>query len=126
MFEASSQVSGQLAPRQLQPLITQVGGLPGVRLSPVDAQADSRGDAASHRQLVQAAYRDALQRGQTLAQAIGLSRLRPLQLQLEGGYRPEPMAAMAMARRAPAPFDPRELPEPTERLSVAVIFCATP
>lgn len=126
VFEASSQLSGQLAPAQLQPLISQVGGLPGVRLAPVDAQAGSSGDAASNRVLVQAAYRDALQRAQALAEAIGLRSVRPLQVQLEGGSRPEPMAAMAVARRAGAPFDARELPEPVDRLSMAVTFCATP
>ena len=78
VFEASSQVGGQLAPAQLQALISQVGGLPGVRLAPVDAQADSAADATANRQLLQAAYRDALQRGQALAEAIGLNTLRPL------------------------------------------------
>lgn len=126
VFEASSQVSGQLLPAQLQQLISQVGGLPGVRLAPVEAEADSSGDLAGNHQLVQAAYRDALQRAQTLAAAIGLSQVRPLQVELDGGYRPEPMVAMAMPRRAPAPFDPRELPEPVDRLAVAVTFCATP
>ena len=126
VVEASSQVSGQLAPAQLQQLISQVGGLPGVRLAPVEAEADSSDDLASHQQLVQAAYRDALQRAQALAAAIGLSKVRPLQVELDGGYRPQPMVAMAMPRRAPAAFDPRELPEPVDRLAVAVTFCATP
>lgn len=125
VFEASSRVSGKLVPTRLQALITQVGGLPGVRLSPVDPEADKAGDAASSRQLLQAAYRDALQRGQDLAAAIGLSSLRPLQVQMEGGMRPMPMAAMAAGRGSPAPFDPRELTEPTDQLSVEVTFCAT-
>jgi len=124
VFEASSQVSGQLAPAQLQALISQVGGLPGVRLAPVDPQADSKANAASNRQLLQAAYRDALQRAQDLGDAIGLRSLRPLQVQMVGGVRP--MAMMAMARSSPAPFDPRELPQPTDRLSLEVTFCATP
>jgi len=126
MFEASSRVSGKLAPTRLQALISQVGGLPGVRLSPVDPEADRAGDAASRRQLLQAAYRDALQRGQDLAAAIGLLSLRPLQVQMEGGLRPMPMAAMAVGRGSPAPFDPRELAEPTDQLSLEVTFCATP
>lgn len=126
VFEASSQVSGQLAPARLQELISTVGGLPGVRLAPVDAVADQATDAASNKQLLQAAYRDALQRGQDLAAAIGLTTLRPLQVQIEGGVQPMPMAAMAMARRSPAPFDPQELPQPTDRLGLAVTFCATP
>lgn len=124
-FEASTQVGGQLAPSQLQALISEVGGLPGVRLSPVDPLADPGADAASNRQLLQAAYRDALRRAQDLGAAIGLGSLRPLQVQIEGGVSPLPMAA-AMQRRAPAPFDPRELPEPSDRLSLAVTFCATP
>jgi len=33
---------------------------------------------------------------------------------------------MAMARSAPAPFDPRELPQPSDRLSLEVTFCAIP
>jgi uncharacterized protein YggE len=126
VFEAASQLSGQLAPAQLQALITQVGGLPGVRLAPVTPQADSKADATSNRQLLQAAYRDALQRGQDLAEAIGLRNLRPLQVQMAGGVRPLPMPVMAMARSAPAPFDPRELPQPSDRLSLEVTFCAIP
>jgi uncharacterized protein YggE len=124
-FEASSQVSGQLAPAQLQRLISQVGGLPGVRLAPVEAQADASGDAAANRQLLQAAYRDALQRGQMLAAVLGLNTLRPLQVQSEGGVRPAPLLAMARAMPAPAAFDPRELSEPTDQLSLEVTFCAT-
>lgn len=126
VFKASSRVSGRLAPIRLQALISQVGGLPGVRLAPVDAVADKAGDASSSRQLLQAAYRDALQRGQDLAAAIGLKSLRPLQVQMEGGLRPMPMAAMAAGRGLPAPFDPLELPEPTDQLSLEVTFCATP
>ena len=125
-FEASSQVSGQLAPSQLQSLISQVGGLPGVRLSPVNPQADPASDAAGNRQLVQAAYRDALRRGQDLAEAIGLRSLRPLQVQMDGGMRPVPMLEMGALRRSAAPFDPRELPEPSDRLGLEVTFCATP
>lgn len=126
IFEAASQVSGQLAPGQLQDLISQVGGLLGVRLAPVEGQADQASDAASNRRLVQAAYADALRRGQDLAAALGLTRLRPLQVQTDGGVRPQPLRAMAMARPTPAPFDPRELPEPTDSLSLEVTFCATP
>lgn len=122
-FEASAQVSGQLAAAQLQALIAQVGGLPGVRLSPVEAQADSSTDALTNSRLLQAAYRDALQRARTLAQAIGLTTLRPLQVQLDGGLRPQPM--VALARSAPAGFDPRELPEPSDHLSLEATFCAS-
>jgi uncharacterized protein YggE len=125
VVEASSQVSGQLAPTQLQALISKVGGLSGVRLAPVDPEADTAADAATNRQLLQAAYRDAQQRAQALAAAIGLRALQPLQVQIDGGVRPMPMALMAESRRAPAPFDPRELPQPTDRLGLEVTFCAT-
>lgn len=125
VFTATSQVSGQLAPDQLQALISQVGALPGVRLSPVSGEADTAADATIRRQLVQAAYRDALQQGQDLASALGFSKLRPLQVQLDGGPRPAPMA-MAALRTGAAPFDPKELPEPSDRLDVAVTFCASP
>jgi len=124
-FEASAQVSGTLAPAQLQRLISEVGGLPGVRLAPVEAQADASGNAAANRQLMQAAYRDALQQGQMLAAVLGLRTLRPLQVQADGGVRPAPMLAMARGLPAPAAFDPRELSEPTDQLSLAVTFCAT-
>ncbi|MBM5800849.1 MAG: DUF541 domain-containing protein [Cyanobacteria bacterium K_DeepCast_35m_m2_023] len=126
-FEASSRVSGQLAPSQLQSLISQVGGLPGVRLEPVDPQADKTSDGAANRQLAQAAYGDALRQAQDLAAAVGLSSLRPLQLQLNGGVRVGPMVeSMAMMRRTESRFDPRELPEPSDRLNLEVTFCATP
>jgi len=124
-FEASAQVSGKLAPAQLQRLISEVGGLPGVRLAPVEAQADASGNATANRQLMQAAYRDALQQGQLLAAVLGLRTLRPLQVQVDGGVRPAPMLAMARGLSAPAAFDPRELSEPTDQLSLAVTFCAT-
>jgi len=122
-FEASIQVSGQLDAAQLQALIAQVGGLPGVRLAPVEAQADRSADAATSSRLVQVAYRAALQQARTLAQAIGLTTLKPLQVQIAGGVRPQPM--VALARSAAAGFDPRELPEPTDRLSLEVTFCAS-
>ena len=126
VFAAASQVSGQLAPQHLQDLISQIGGLPGVRLAPIDGQAAQASDAVSNRRLVQAAYADALRRGQDLAAALGLNRLRPLQVKTDGGLRPVPLRAMALARPAPAPFDPRELPEPSDSLSLEVTFCATP
>lgn len=126
VFEANTQVSGRLAPAQLQNLISQVGGLPGVRLAPVEAEPDKQADARVSRQLLQAAYGDALQRGQTLAATLGLRRLRPLQLQVDGGVRPEPMVALAMPRNAAAPLDPRELPEPSDTVSLSITFCASP
>ena len=122
--QASLQVSGQLAPTQLQPLVRQVGGLPGVRLSPVASEADAAGDRAARRQLLRAAYQDSLQQAQDVAAAIGLRGLQPLEVQLEGGGRPVAMRALAMADGAVPPFDPAELPGPMERLSLQVRFCA--
>jgi uncharacterized protein YggE len=123
--QASLQVSGQLAPAQLQPLVRQVGGLQGVRLSPVATEADAAGDRAARRQLLRAAYQDALQQAQDVAAAIGLRGLQPLEVLLEGGGRPVAMRAMAMAADAAVPpFDPAELSVPMERLSQQVRFCA--
>jgi len=112
---ASLQVSGELAPAQLQRLIRQVGSLPGVRLSPVDPRAQTSGDAASQARLLRAAYGNAL--------AIGLHQLRPLEVEVEGGGGP-PILMRAMASPDRAPFDPAELPEPVDRLSLLVRFCA--
>ena len=122
--QASLQVSGQLAPAQLQPLVRQVGGLAGVRLSPVATEADAVGDRAARRQLLGAAYQDALQQAQDVAAAIGLRGLQPLAVLLEGGGRPVAMRATAMADAAVPPFDPAELSAPMERLSLQVRFCA--
>jgi uncharacterized protein YggE len=122
--QASLQVSGQLAPAQLQPLVRDVGGLPGVRLSPVATEADAAGDRAARRQLLRAAYQDALQQAQDVAAAMGLRQLQPLEVQLDGGSRPVPLRAMAMADGAVPPFDPAELPGPLERLSLQARFCA--
>ncbi|MEB3199205.1 MAG: SIMPL domain-containing protein [Synechococcaceae cyanobacterium] len=121
--EASLQVSGQLKPEQLQPLIRRVGSLPGVRLSPVQTNADPSGDAATRRQLLRAAYRDALNQAQDIAAAIGRRQLDPLEVQLDGGEVRPVMLRMA-AEAAPAPFDPAELPTPRSRLSLMVRFCA--
>lgn len=119
---ANVQVSGRLAPETLQALIRGVGALPGVRLAPVAAEADPRGDAASRSALLRAAYQDALNQARELAAAIGLARLTPLEVQVEGGFRPVMMKAMAAD--SAAPFDPAELPKPTERTSLLVRFCA--
>lgn len=120
--QASLQVSGQLAPAQLQPLVRQVGGLPGVRLSPVATEADRRGDRAARATLLRAAYQDALQQGLDLSGAMGLKgALKPIEVLLEGGSRPG--LKMGMAAEA-APFDPAELAAPVDRLSLQVRFCA--
>lgn len=122
--QSSLQVSGRLEPSRLQTLIRQVGGLPGVRLAPVGTQADPLGDRQARRQLLQLAYQDALGQSRDIAAAMGLSQLQPLEVQLEGGFRPVSMRAMAAADAAVPPFDPRELPIPTDSLSLQVRFCA--
>ncbi|MCT0223673.1 SIMPL domain-containing protein [Synechococcus sp. CS-1328] len=123
-FTAQLQVSGDLAPERLQRLVREVGALPGVRLSPVRPQADPVGDAGVRRELLRLAYQDALRQGRELAEAIGLSQLRPLQVTVDGGYRPMPMLAKAADAAAPPPFDPAELPSPIDRLQLQAQFCA--
>ncbi|MCP9890005.1 SIMPL domain-containing protein [Cyanobium sp. Aljojuca 7D2] len=124
LVQASLQVSGQLAPAQLQSLVRQVGGLPGVRLSPVAPEADGAGDRSARRQLLRAAYQDALQQAQDVAAAMGLRVVQPLEVQLDGGARPVPLRAMALADGSVPPFDPAELPGQTDRLSLQARFCA--
>ncbi|QNI71883.1 SIMPL domain-containing protein [Cyanobium sp. NS01] len=119
---ASLQVSGSLALPQLQPLVRRVGGLPGVRLSPVSTEANPEQDRAARQQLLRAAYQDAQQQARDLTAVMGLEALRPIQVQVEGAQRPVPLRAMADA--APAAFDPAELPPPIDRLSLQVWFCA--
>jgi uncharacterized protein YggE len=122
--QASLQISGRLAPQQLQPLIREVGALPGVRLAPVTARADPAEDQAVRRRLLRQAYQDALARASELAAAIGRPRLEPLEVQLDGSeLRPMPMMARADAA-APPPFDPAELPQPKDRLTLLARFCA--
>lgn len=123
VWVATLRVSGTLALQQLQPLVRRVGGLPGVNLSPVQPQADSGSDEASRRTLLREAYQDALRQARELAAVMGLANVRPLQVQVEGAMRPVPMRAMADVAAAP-PFDPRELPDPVDRLSLQVSFCA--
>ena len=120
--QAQLQLSGQLPPRQLQALIRQVGALPGVRLDPVTTQADPGGDAAARRQLLRAAFADARRQAEEIAAAAGLGSITSLEIRLEGLERP--IALRAMAAAAPAPFDPAELPEPSDRLGMVVRFCA--
>ncbi len=119
--QASLQVSGNLAPQRLQALVREVGPLPGVRLAPVSSQADPRGDAAALRQLLRDAFTDARRQAQELASVAGFSRLSPLELRLDGMERPMPLRAMAAAADG---FNPDELPLPTDRLTMAVAFCA--
>jgi len=119
--QANLQISGTLAPSQLQPLIRTVGALPGVRLAPVSSVAGKGEDAAVQRQLLREAYGAARLQATTLAEAIGLSRLTPLEVRIEGSLRPVMLRASAADA---APFDPAELPAPTDRLGLQVRFCA--
>jgi hypothetical protein len=122
--QASLQISGRLAPQRLQPLIREVGGLAGVRLAPVTAQADPAEDRAVRSRLLRQAYEDALARAGEVAAAIGRPRLEPLEVQLDGSeLRPMPMMARADAAASP-PFDPAELPQPKDRLTLLARFCA--
>jgi uncharacterized protein YggE len=121
--QAQLQVSGALAPAQLQPLIRGMGALPGVRLQPVTPEADPEQDAAVRRELLRDAYGDALRQAREIAAVIGRNRLDPIELSVEtGGPIPRPMRTMADA--APPPFDPEELPSPRQRLTMLVRFCA--
>ena len=74
------------------------------------------------RALLRAAYQEALGQARELATAIGLTRLAPVEVLVEGGARPVLMRAM-VADGAP-PFDPAELPPPTDRIALQVRFCA--
>jgi uncharacterized protein YggE len=122
-FQSDLAVSGTLDPKRLQGLVREVGGLPGVRLSPVTPEADPIAVRAGRSSLLAAAYQDAEAQVRPLAALIGRSRLLPLQIQVEGGAGPVMMRA-EMAPPAAPPFDPAELPLPTERLTLQVQFCA--
>jgi uncharacterized protein YggE len=120
---ASLQVSGQLAPSRLQAFVREVGALEGVRLNPVAAEADPAAQPVVRSRLLRAAYQDALAQARELAAAVGRSRLEPLEVRLEG-HDLRPVMLRGMAAEA-APFDPAELPQPTDRLSLFVRFCAS-
>jgi uncharacterized protein YggE len=122
-FQSDLAVSGKLHPQQLQGLIRGVGGLAGVRLSPVTAEADPAVVGAGRSALLAAAYRDAEAQALPLAALIGRPQLLPLQIQVDGGGGPVMMRAEMAPPPAPA-FDPAELPLPTERLTLQVQFCA--
>ncbi len=120
---ASLQESGRLAPERLQPLIREVGALSGVRLAPVGTEADRGLDGAVRRRLLRGAYQDALAQAREVAAAVGLTRLNPLEVQLDGNEL-RPMLMRAAAADAAPPFDPAELAQPKDRLSLTVRFCA--
>ena len=121
--QASLQVSGLLAPSRLQPLIRQVGALPGVRLAPVSPEADPERSTQARRALLAAAYRQASARAGDVAAALGLSRLQPLEVQVEDDRGPIPVRAMATQAEVP-PFNPAELAPPKDTASMVVQFCA--
>jgi uncharacterized protein YggE len=100
-----------------------VGGLEGVRLNPVAAEADPAAMPAVRARLLREAYQDALAQARELAAAVGRSALQPLDVRVEG-HDLRPVAMRAMAADA-APFDPAELPQPTDRLALQVRFCAS-
>ncbi len=120
---ASLQVSGRLEPQRLQALIREVGALSGVRLAPVGTEADRGLDGAVRRRLLRGAYQDALAQAREVAAAVGLTRLNPLEVQLDGNEL-RPMLMRAAAADAAPPFDPAELAQPKDRLSLTVRFCA--
>jgi len=125
LSQASLQVSGTLAPTRLQALIRQVGTLPGVRLAPVIPEADPARASEGRRALLAAAYQKSLAEAREVAAALGLSQLRPLEVQVEGDGGVVPMGAMAAkAAPAPPPFDPAELTPPKATAAMLVRFCA--
>jgi hypothetical protein len=126
LTQASLRVSGELAPTQLQPLVRQVGSLPGVRLAPVVPEADPALGPEIRRALLAAAYQRALEEAREVANAVGLTRLRPLEVSVEGEIGPMPMPAPAALRAdaMPPPFTPAELPLPKATASMLVRFCA--
>ena len=120
---ASLQLSGVLRPERYDALVREVGGMAGVQLQPVQIEASASGDAAARRLLLQAAWQDAQAQARELVTVLGLRQLRPLEVQIEGGPQPRPMAVKAMMAAAPPAFDPAELPPPLERLALQVTFC---
>ncbi|MGB5133569.1 MAG: SIMPL domain-containing protein [Prochlorococcaceae cyanobacterium] len=124
LTSASLRMGGVIAPARLQSLVREVGGLPGVRLAPVTPQADASADAAVRRQLLRAAYQDALAQAREMVQAMGLGGAPvPLQVQIQSGFRPVPLARAALEASAAPPFDPAELPDPVDRLELMARFC---
>ncbi|MCS5690777.1 SIMPL domain-containing protein [Cyanobium sp. FGCU-6] len=123
--QAVVQVSGRVAPPRFQELVRGVGSFAGVRLAPVTAEADRAEAETLRRDLLRAAYRDALAQAAEVAAVVGRPQLSPLELQLDGGSPPIALrAAAAPAADAVPPFDPAELEPPLSRLSLLVRFCA--
>jgi hypothetical protein len=92
-----------------------------VRLAPVVAEADQSVNRQARQRLLRAGYQDALAQARGIAAAIGLGTVRPIEVQLDGGG---PVMMRAMAEPSVPSFDPIELPQPTDRISLRVRFCA--
>lgn len=121
--QASLRVTGSLLPDRLQPLIREVGALPGVRLAPVESRPDLDEDASVRRRLLRLAYEDALAQARDLGAVLGRSAIEPIRVVVQAeGARPMAVRAMAADGGVP-PFDPGELPLPKERLTLQVRFC---
>ncbi|WP_191964763.1 SIMPL domain-containing protein [Synechococcus sp. RSCCF101] len=120
---ARLRVRGVLAPARLQSLIREVGAMPGVSLAPVQARTDPERIEAGRQVLLDAAYRDAATQARSVAGTIGRPSITPLRVDIGSGAMPRPLMARADQAATP-PFDPGELPPPSERLDVRVTFCA--
>jgi len=90
----------------------------------VVAEADAAAAEAGRRELLRAAYQDALAQAGVLAGVIGRPQLAPLEVQVDGGGPPIAMRAAAAPADGTPPFDPAELEQPLSRLSLLVRFCA--
>lgn len=121
--QANLQVSGAVLPPRLQALIRGVGALAGVRLAPVSTEADPREHGAVRAALLREAYQDALRQVQPLAAVIGRGDLQPLEIRIDSQDLP-PVALRAAAAEGPPPFNPAELNQPLQRLTLLVRFCA--
>ena len=86
------------------------------------AEADQSVNRLARQRLLRAGYQDALVQAREIAAAIGLGRVRPIEVQLDGGG---PVMMRAMAEPSVPSFDPAELPQPTDRISLRVRFCAS-
>lgn len=124
IVQANLQVSASLPPATLQSLIRTVGTLPGVRLAPVETEADPGDNARVRQELLEESYRDALNQAKTLAFLIHRSVLTPVEIQLETDDMAVPVLR-SMAAGATPPFNPNELNNPSNRITMRVRFCVS-
>ena len=120
---ANVQVSASLPPDKLQALIRTVGTLAGVRLAPVETEADPGATAQVREELFKEAYRDALNQAQPMASLINRSVLTPVEIRLETDGMQIPFLRTMSANATP-PFNPDELNKPRNHLAMLVRFCA--